>query len=138
VQILATAKSAAAAAKKNPAKDVVLAGTDLPKQLPDQQKQGRQLIATSVDSTFTLTGDPSRNVAVIVVDADQYSLGLVHDLRIVFPSVKLVVLTSDPNKLAGAVAAGATIALPKGTPTAKLAKVVASLSGPPPTPRRHS
>jgi DNA-binding NarL/FixJ family response regulator len=68
---------------------------------------------------------------VIVVDADQYPLSLIHNLRIVFPSssVRLVALTNDPKKRNRAIAAGATIALPKGTPNAKLAKVVASLSG---------
>jgi DNA-binding NarL/FixJ family response regulator len=63
-----------------------------------------------------------------VLDADQYNLGLVHDLRTVFPGVKLIVLTNDPKKLVRAVAAGATVALPKSTPTVKLAKVVAALT----------
>ena len=69
---------------------------------------------------------------MIVVDADQYPLSLVHNLRTVFPStsVRLVVLTNDPKKRARAIAAGATIALPKRTPSVKLAKVVAALTGP--------
>jgi hypothetical protein len=128
VQILPSAKTAAAAEKKRKVKDVVLAGADLPKQLPSEAKHGTRLVASSIDSAFSLTGDPKLNVEVIVVDADQYNLGLVHDLRTVFPGVKLIVLTNDPKKLSRAVAAGATIALPKNTPTVKLAKVVAALT----------
>jgi hypothetical protein len=125
VQILRSAKSL----KPPHNSDVVLAGTDLPKQLPTAPKERRRLVASTGDSTFTLTGDPKRDVEVIVVDADQYGLGLVRDLRTVFPNVRLVVLTNDPKKLAHAVAAGATIAMSKRTPPAKLAKVVAALAG---------
>jgi hypothetical protein len=125
VQILRSAKSL----KPPHNSDVVLAGADLPKQLPNAPKQGRRLVASTGDSAFTLTGDPTRNVEVIVVDADQYGLGLVHNLRTVFPNVRLVVLTNDPKKLARAVAAGATIAMSKRTSPAKLAKVVAALAG---------
>jgi DNA-binding NarL/FixJ family response regulator len=107
--------------------DVVLAGADLPTQLPATPKHGQRYVASTGDSTFALTGDPNRHVEVIVVDADQYGLGLVHDLRTVFPNVRLVVLTNDSKKLARAVAAGATVALSKRTPTVKLAKVVAAL-----------
>ena len=129
MQMLGSAKSAAAEAKKSKFKDIVLAGADLPNQLPGEPKHGTRLIASTGDSAFSLTGDPKRNVEVIVVDVDQYSLSLVRDLRTVFPSVRLVVLTSDRKKLVAAIAAGATIALPKSTPTVKLAKVVASLTG---------
>ena len=129
VQILRSAKIAAAEAKKRKLKDVVLAGTGLPKQLPGEPKHGVRLVASTGDSTFSLTGDPKRNVEVIVVDVDQYSLSLVHNLRTVFPGVRLVVLTSDPKKLSRAIAAGATIALPKSTSAVKLVKVVAALTG---------
>jgi DNA-binding NarL/FixJ family response regulator len=88
-------------------------------------------VASTGDSAFELAGDPNRNVQVIVLDADQYPLSLVHNLRIVFPStsVTLVVLTNDPKKRMRAIAAGATIALPKGTSNTKLARVVAAFTG---------
>jgi len=133
VQILRSAKSAAAEARKSKKKDVVLAGAGLPKQLPRVPKQrGTRFVAATGDSAFALTGDWKRNVQVIVVDADQYPLSLVHNLRTVFPStsVRLVVLTNDPKKRVRAIAAGATIALPKRTPNLQLAKVVAALSSP--------
>jgi hypothetical protein len=128
VQILRSAKIAAAAAKKRKVKDVVLAGADLPAQLPTQARNGKHLLASSSESTFSLAGDPKLNVEAIVLDADQYSLGLVHDLRTVFPDVKLIVLTNDSKKLSRAIAAGATVALPTSTPTVRLAKVVAAVT----------
>jgi hypothetical protein len=131
VQIVRSAKIAAAEARKSKTKDVVLAGTGLPTQLPEEPTQpGARLVASTGDSAFELAGDPKRNVQVIIVDADQYPLSLVSDLHTVFPMVRLIVLTDDPKKLARAIAAGATIALPKRTPTVKLVKVVAALTGP--------
>jgi hypothetical protein len=133
VRILPSMKVAVAEVRKSKTKDVVLAGTGLPKQLPAPPKQrGARLLAATSDSAFELAADPRRNVQVIVVDADQYSLSFVRDLRTVFPStfVRIVVLTDDRKKLSRAVAAGATIALPKHTPNAKLAKVVAALTAP--------
>jgi hypothetical protein len=110
--------------------DVILTGDTLPKELPIETAQEQRLVpATSSDTAFSVTGDPKRNVQVIVVDADEYGLSLVHDLRTVFPMVKLIALTSDPAKLSRAVKAGATIALPKTTSAGKLAKVVTNLSG---------
>jgi hypothetical protein len=121
------------AAPKTPATkpvDVILAGETLPKQLPVPTSQEQRLIsATSGETAFSVTGDPKRNVEVIVVDADEYGLSLIRDLRTVFPMVKLVALTDDPSKLARAIKAGATLALPKQTPADKLAKIVTSLSG---------
>ena len=139
VQMVVSAKVAAAEARQSKNKDVVLAGSGLPKQLPTVPRQRARLVASSGESAFQLTGDPKRNVQVIVVDADQYPLSLIHNLRIVFPStsVRLVALTNDPKKRARAVAAGATIALPKQTPNVKLAKVVAALTSSARTPASH-
>jgi hypothetical protein len=131
VQIIRSAKTAAAQARKSKQKDVVLAGAGLPQKLPSTPAQpGARLVASTSDSAFTLTGDPKRDVQVIVVDADEFPLSLVHDLRTVFPTVRIVVLTDDPKTLSRAIAAGATIALPKRTAAEKLAKAVAALTGP--------
>jgi hypothetical protein len=110
--------------------DVVLTGSKIPKDLAlgiDSAKT-RLIQATNGDDPFTVTGDPKRNVQVVVVDADQYGLSLVHDLRTVFPNVRLIVLSDDPRKLARAVSAGATLALPRSTPGTKLASVVSRLA----------
>jgi DNA-binding NarL/FixJ family response regulator len=52
---------------------------------------------------------------------------MVHDLRTVFPGIPIIALTDDPQKLSRAVAAGATVALPRSTPPDQLAKVVRRL-----------
>jgi hypothetical protein len=71
---------------------------------------------------------------VIVIDADQYTLSMIHDLHTVFPMIKVIALSNDPQRLAAAVRAGASVGLPKSTPATKLAKVVGSLSTPPRSP----
>jgi hypothetical protein len=45
----------------------------------------------------------------------------------VFPSVRIVALASTPKLLAGSLAAGAAIALPRATPPATLARVIQRL-----------
>jgi hypothetical protein len=80
------------------------------------------------DSPFTLAGSASRNVRVVVVDVDEHTLSLVHDLRTVFPRMAVVALAQEREKLAPAVAAGATVALPRSTPANQLAKVVRRLA----------
>jgi DNA-binding NarL/FixJ family response regulator len=97
-------------------------------------QSSKTLAADSEETTFELSGDPARNVTAIVIDADQYTLSMIHDLHTVFPTVKLIALSSDPAKRLAAVKAGATLALPKTTPPPKLAKVVKSLAGPVRTP----
>jgi DNA-binding NarL/FixJ family response regulator len=130
--------SGKALAPASQAVDVVLTGTNIPKDVA----RGISGIKTKVvsaatgDASFTIAANRSRNVQVIVVDADQYGLGLIHDLRTVFPTVKLIALSDDPRKLARAVAAGASIALPRSSPSASLAKVVSRLAlGATPTAR---
>jgi hypothetical protein len=140
IQMVETANAAAALARKGTRRDVVLAGTGLSNQLSTSAvKRVTRVVATTGDSTFTIAASRNRNVQVIVVDGDQYPLSLVHNLRIVFPStsVRLVVLTNDPEKRKRAIAAGASVALPKHIPSAKLGKVVAALAPGPSTTASH-
>ena len=51
-----------------------------------------------------------------------------HDLHVVFPSVKIVALAAGPKTMAAALKAGATIVLPRTTPPATLAKIVQRLA----------
>jgi hypothetical protein len=123
VQILRTKKDLATRIPSSV--DVVVAGSvTVPMQAT------KTLQADSEETTFELSGDPKRNVTAIVIDADTYTLGMIHDLHTVFPTVKLIALSSDPAKRLAAVKAGATLALPKTTPPPKLAKAVAALAGP--------
>jgi hypothetical protein len=103
---------------------VVMAGTSLPTGV----KQAARLVAGSDSSAFDITADSRRNVKVVVVDADQYGLKLVHNLHLVFPMVRIIAVSSSPSKLALAKKAGATVALPKKAGTTKIVKVVAQLA----------
>jgi hypothetical protein len=108
--------------------DVVLAGSNL-KDLERGFDPARQrAIAADDGAAFDVTGDPRTDVKVIIVDADEYGLSLVHDLRTVFPSIVIVALSNDSGRLSRAVTAGATIALPKTTSPAQLAKIVTRLA----------
>jgi hypothetical protein len=123
VQIGATKKDFA---KSTGAKvDVVVAGATLPGKLP---VSGKTVQAVTEGSAFELAGDPKANVQVIVIDADQYTLGMIRDLHTVFPMVKLIALSNSASRRAAAVRAGATVGLPKTTSAPKIAKVVTSLS----------
>jgi hypothetical protein len=64
----------------------------------------------------------------MVVDADRYGVGLVRDLAIVFPGLRIIALTNDPRRLAQSVRAGATIAVPRSTPPKELARLIARLA----------
>ncbi len=108
--------------------DVVVAGSKLPKLPIAASKNVVRVLPGSDQSSFDIAADPARNVQVIVVDADEYGLELVRNLRTVFPNLKLVVLTSNSKTLAAAVRAGATVALPKGISSSKLASLVARLA----------
>ncbi len=72
------------------------------------------------------------NVEVIVVDVDRYGLQLIRDLRLVFPTVRIIGLTNDPRRLGQAIRAGATIAVPRSTPPKDLAKLIKRLAKPQP------
>jgi DNA-binding NarL/FixJ family response regulator len=67
-------------------------------------------------------------VRVVVVDVDEFGVSVVHDLHVVFPSVKIVALAAGPRTMAAALKAGATVVLPRSTPPATLAKVIQRLT----------
>ncbi|MGE5690197.1 MAG: OmpL47-type beta-barrel domain-containing protein [Pseudomonadota bacterium] len=86
------------------------------------------LVTAAGDTAFDVAADPRRNVRVVVVDVGRYGASLVRDLRVVFPGVRLVALVSRPGDLLRATRAGATVALPRSTPPAKLARVIRRLA----------
>ncbi len=88
---------------------------------------GRVLWAKSVEETYDTASSPGANVRVIVVDIDQFGLSFVRDLHSVYPSVRIVALTSRPKMLAAAVRAGAAIALPRSASEPVLARVINKL-----------
>ena len=110
---------------------IVLASTgNNSKEIEARLDKGMEVVPAAVgEDTWTLTGAPNRNVEVIVVDVDRYGLQLIRDLRLVFPTVRIIVLTNDPHRLGQAIRAGATIAVPGSTPPKDLAKLIKRLAG---------
>jgi hypothetical protein len=66
-----------------------------------------QALVVATSQIFDVTGS-QRRVAAVVVDVDRYGLAIVHNLHIVFPSVKIVAVTSKSAKVARAKSAGAS------------------------------
>jgi DNA-binding NarL/FixJ family response regulator len=71
---------------------------------------------------------------VIVVDVDAFGVSLIRDLHAVFPSMKIVALTSGPKQMASSLKAGASIALPRSTPASVLTRVIRRLLANPAKP----
>jgi hypothetical protein len=91
--------------------------------------KARFVARTDAEGTFMLASSGSRNVGVAVVDVDEYGVGLVRDLGIVFPSLRLVGIARDRSMRARAVRAGAVLALPRSTPAAKAARAIEHIAG---------
>ena len=127
VQVVGAVK---APAKSHRAVQVVLVGNDSLRNALSinlRSSNARVLTTAEENATFLLTGNPALNIQAVVVDIDAYTLSMVHDLRTVFPNIPIVALTNDPQKLSRAVAAGATVALPRSTPPDQLAMVIRRL-----------
>jgi hypothetical protein len=108
--------------------DVVVAGPpSLRKKLARGLPASVRLSAADVDRTFDLTGSWSRDVRVVVVDLDEHGVGLVRDLRTVFPDVRLAGLGGDVYMRRAATRAGASATLPRSTTPKQLARTVARL-----------
>ena len=108
--------------------DVVMAGAGLPTHLPPGTKQAARVVAGSDSSAWSFTADPKRNTQVVVVDVDQYGVRMVHNLHLVFPTLKLIAVSSKPSQLARAKKFGATIVLPKSAGSVKIVKAVSQLA----------
>jgi hypothetical protein len=109
--------------------EVVLAGSSIPSGLTvgTGSRRPKVVAVEGVEDAFNLAGSGSGDVQVMIVDVDQFGVGFVRDLHMVFPSMKIVALSRDPKLLAAALKAGATVALPSSTPSPTLAAVVAKL-----------
>jgi hypothetical protein len=70
-------------------------------------KPNATVVVAPNGSVFDVTGS-QRRVAALVVDVDKYGVAMVHNLHIVFPSVKIVAVTSDAGKVPAAKKAGAS------------------------------
>jgi len=121
---LVGAKRGTAAARR-----VVLAGSALPARLPLTGRVGQSRVGSpaTVETAFALAGAGSAGAEAIVVDADEFGIPFLRDLRTVFPRLKIVALSRTATSLARARRVGATVALPTSTPNDVLASVVAKL-----------
>ena len=99
-------------------------------------RKGRVVSSASIEPTFDAAANRRTDVHVIVVDVDQFGVGLISDLHAVFPSAKLVALTSSPRQMVNSLRAGASIALPRSTPASTLVRVIQRLLGGPAKPVR--
>ena len=113
---------------KKPLEVVLAGGSNMRSDIAASLASGIGVVSTVGEETWTVTGSPSRNVRVIVVDVDRNGLELVRDLRTVFPNVRIIALTNDPRRLAQSVRAGAAVAVPRTTPPKDLAKLINRLA----------
>jgi DNA-binding NarL/FixJ family response regulator len=127
VRLLATGKGLPSAAPTTGPVEVVLAGAEIPPVTVAGKRKPKVVAAAGVDNAFDLAGTGTGDVQVMVVDVDQFGVGFVHDLHMVFPTMKIVALSRNPKLLAASLKAGATVALPASTPSPTLAAIVARL-----------
>ena len=83
--------------------------------------------ASAIEPTFDAAASRRTDVRVIVVDVDAFGVSLIRDLHAVFPSTKIVALTSGPKQMIASLKAGASIALPRSTPASVLTRLVTRL-----------
>jgi hypothetical protein len=91
-------------------------------------RKPKLVIASSIEPTFDAAASRGADVRVIVVDVDAFGLSLIRDLHAVFPSAKIVALSSRPRQMAATLKAGASVALPRSTPSSTLARVIKKLA----------
>jgi hypothetical protein len=99
-------------------------------------RQGRVVSSASIEPTFDAAANRRTDVRVIVVDVDEFGVALISDLHAVFPSAKLVALTSGPRQMLASLRAGASIALPRSTPASTLVRVIQRMLASPAKPAR--
>ncbi len=83
--------------------------------------------ASAIEPTFDAAASRRTDVRVIVVDVDAFGVSLIRDLHAVFPSMKIIALTSGPKQMIASLKAGASIALPRSTPASVLTRLVTRL-----------
>ena len=58
------------------------------------------------------------------MDVDQFGVGFLRDLHTVFPTLRLVALSSDPATLARAARSGASVTVPRSARVERLARAL--------------
>jgi hypothetical protein len=116
-------------AKKPPRQrmQIVLAGVAA-KNVSARIARGNRLAVDGVEPTYDAVSNRNRDVRVIVVDVDEFGVQMIHDLHMVFPSVKIVALAAGPKTMRASLKAGAKVVLPRATPASRLATVLRKLA----------
>ena len=96
------------------------------------------ITASGIEPTFDAAASRRTDVRVIVVDVDAFGVSLIRDLHAVFPSTKIVALTSGPKQMAASLKAGAAIALPRSTPVSTLGRLIQRLLAKPTKPAKSA
>jgi hypothetical protein len=99
-------------------------------------RKPKLVTASSIEPTFDAAASRKTDVRVIVVDVDAFGVSLVRDLHAVFPSMKILALTSSPKRMTASLKAGAVIALPRSTPASILTRVITRLLAKPAKPKQ--
>ena len=101
-------------------------------------RKGRVVSSASIEPTFDAAANRRTDVRVIVVDVDAFGVGLISDLHAVFPSTKIVALTSGPKQMIDSLKSGRFVALPRSTPAPVLTRVITSLLAKPAKPKSQA
>jgi hypothetical protein len=122
-------RSPAALKQRKLSGQVVVAGSKVQKSAALRFGKGgpKLLRATSIDAAFDLAARHNGNAAVMVVDVDELGVDVIRDLRVVFPSLRIVAVSSSPAKLAAAKRAGANVTVRRAAAKQRLTKVVTRL-----------
>ena len=109
--------------------DVVIAGAQAMRdRIAPKLSAGTRLTRATLDGTYAQNADLYRHVKVVVVDLSLHRASLVSGVRVVFPGVRVLALGATPRQLVDASRAGATVALPRSTPPARIAAVIERLA----------
>ena len=102
------------------------------------RRAGSAAPASLREPTFDAAASRRTDVRVILVDVDAFGVALIRDLHTVFPSLKIVALTSGPKQMATSLKAGAVVAIPRSTPPATLGRLIQRLLAKPSKPVKHA
>jgi hypothetical protein len=130
VKLTLTGRSLAQIRPRGSEIEVVLAGEQHPKNVVQAElgKDARVVAQAGPDQTFALAASASRNVGLVVVDADVHGVRFISDLRTVFPEIRVIAVASEPTTRVRALRAGAVRALPRNITSRQLAKAIAAIS----------
>jgi hypothetical protein len=98
-------------------------------------RRPRLVMASGIEPTFDAAANRRTDVRVIVVDVDAFGVSLIRDLHTVFPSMRIVALTSSPRQMTASLKTGASVALPRSTPASVLTRLITKLLAKPAKPK---